>query len=160
LVFLSWHHLAMKETLDRLEHVLARTPSALRALGESASRERPAAEKWSRKQILGHLIDSASNNHQRFVRAQLVEALSFPPYAQEGWVAVQAYDDEPWDDLIELWTAYNRHLLHVMARVPPDKHGRPCQVGPDEPMNLGDLMRDYVRHLEHHLGQILGAEAR
>src|SRR5260221_13661179 len=109
--------LKMKEPLDRLRLILETVPPRLLAI-EDADAARPvASEKWSRKEVLGHLVDSASNNHQRFVRGQLAPELHFPPYEQEGWVAVQRYRSEPWDAIVDLWRAYNRHLLHVMAAV-------------------------------------------
>ncbi len=128
---------------------------AARAISEAESVRRPAADKWSRKEILGHLVDSASNNHQRFVRAQLEEELHFPPYEQEGWVTVQRYLEEPWETIVQLWQAYNRHLLHVMAAVPESRYRHRCHSGDREPATLRDHMVDYVRHLDHHLAQIL-----
>ena len=145
----------MKETLERLRTILETVPPRLRAISESESVRRPAADKWSRKEILGHLVDSASNNHQRFVRAQLVEELHFPPYEQEGWVTVQRYLEEPWETIVQLWQAYNHHLLHVMAAVPESRYRHRCHSGGSEPVTLRDHMADYVRHLDHHLAQIL-----
>jgi hypothetical protein len=144
----------MKQTIARLEEVVESVPPRLLALGEEGSRVRRAPGAWSRKQILGHLIDSASNNHQRFVRAQLAAEVDFPAYDGDGFVDVQDYEDEPWEALVELWRAYNRHLVHVMAGVPPSKFGNVCRSGPTEPGTLGEHMKDYVVHLEHHLAQI------
>jgi len=111
----------MKDALERLRVILDTVPARLRAISEAESLRRPAADKWSRKEILRHLVDSARDNHQRFVSAQLVEELHFPPYEQEGWVTVQRYPEEPWETIVELWLAYNRHLLHVMAAVPESR---------------------------------------
>ena len=146
----------MKETIARLHTILESKAGRLLALSDAASALRPAPEKWSRKEILGHLVDSASNNHQRFVRATLVPDLVFPSYEQEGWVAVQRYGEESWLNLIDLWLAYNRHLLHVMSSAPESALGHRCVVGSGEPMSLRDLMTSYVDHLQHHLSQILG----
>jgi hypothetical protein len=112
--------------------------------------------RWSRKELLGHLIDSAGNNHQRFVRAQLQAEMSFPPYVQDQWVAAQGYAERPWPALVELWRALNEHLAHVAARIPAAKLRHVCTVSADEPSSLGRHVVDYVDHLEHHLGQILG----
>ena len=146
----------MKETLDRLSRILETVPPRLLAIKDGEAARPAAIDKWSRKEVLGHLVDSASNNHQRFVRAQLVEELHFPPYEQEGWVGVQRYRDEPWDAIVELWRAYNRHLLHVMAAVPESRYEHRCHSGSSEPVTLRDHMVDYVVHLDHHLAQILG----
>ena len=113
---------------------------------------------WTRKQILGHLVDSAANNHQRFVRAQLQDELVFPSYEQEGWVAVQAYSERPWPSLVALWEALNRHVAHVIARIPRERLARPVRLGEHAPMTLEFVARDYVRHLRHHLEQILEPE--
>ena len=121
--------------------------------------------EWSRREILGHLIDSATNNHQRFVRAQFKDDLVFPGYEQEQWVSSQKYNDEPWPDLIELWRAYNLHLVHVVSRIPEDvltrqrdKHSLDQiafkSVDQNTPATLEYLIRDYLDHLKHHLDQI------
>ena len=102
------------------------------------------------------MIDSAANNHQRFVRAQLGQELAFPGYEQERWVAVQRYQDESWEALVALWQHYNQHLLHVMECVPGDQLSRRCVIGDNDPVTLEFLMKDYVVHLKHHLEQILG----
>lgn len=125
----------------------------LRAMSESRAEQPRAAGKWSPKQVLGHLIDSAANNHQRFVRAQESESYTGPGYTQDHWVAVQGYQESRWDDLIALWGAYNRHLAHVIARIPDERRGTWCTIGTDAPMTLAFVASDYVRHLRHHLAQ-------
>jgi hypothetical protein len=114
---------------------------------------------------VGHLIDSASNNHQRFVRAQLSDDLLFLGYEQEGWVAVQRYGERPWEALVALWREYNLHLARVIADVPDEIRHRPRAVHnldqiawkivpKDEPATLEYFMADYVAHLENHVKQI------
>jgi hypothetical protein len=127
----------------------------LRRLGDREAGERPSAEKWSRKEALGHLIDSAANNHQRFVRALLEEELAFPGYAQTQWVGQQGYAEESWELLVGLWSAFNRHLAHVVSRVPQVKLAARCRIGDGSPVTLGFLIDDYIRHMKHHLEQIL-----
>jgi enamine deaminase RidA (YjgF/YER057c/UK114 family) len=144
----------LHEALDQFAAILEEAPPRLAALTEIQSQPRPAPGKWSPKEILGHLIDSAANNHHRFVRFQGDEA-RFPPYAQEEWVARQGYQEARWSVLVELWSAYNLHLHHVMSRVDPASLGRQCRVGDDEPATIEFLIVDYVRHLKHHLAQIL-----
>ena len=104
--------------------------------------------------MIGHLIDSASNNHQRFVRAQGVAALEFPKYEQESWVSLQNYKQATWPELVDFWRLYNHHLARVIRAVAPEKLQVPVKIGPGEPMALGDLIKDYLRHLKHHLGQL------
>lgn len=118
---------------------------------------KPLSEgKWSRKEILGHLIDSASNNHQRFVRALLADELEFPSYVQTDWVQMQDYGEESWNLLVDLWCSYNLHLAHVIASAPPDKLSVKCRIGDDDPLTLEDLIGEYVKHMEHHLKQLNG----
>ena len=129
---------------------------ALRAIPDAQAALSPSGMTWSRKQILGHLIDSAGNNHQRFVRAQLQREMTFPPYIQDRWVAAQGCDEREWADLVDLWRAYNRHLLHVASRIPEEALDNVCLVADNEPSTLRNHVIDYVVHMRHHLGQILG----
>lgn len=110
--------------------------------------------KWVRKQILGHLIDSAFNNQQRFVRAQLAPSYVGPGYDQAAWVAVNGYRERPWRELVEVWSAANRQLAAVIERVPASKLETPCTIGDDPPVTLGYVMRDYLAHMRNHLRQI------
>jgi len=126
----------------------------LRAISDAAAGEPRAPGRWSRKAIIGHLIDSASNNHQRFVRAQQVSPLAFPPYDQNHWAASQHCNDRPWADLVTLWYAYNSHLVHVIARMPDQHLAVPCLIESDAPVTLEFLVTDYVVHLRHHLAQV------
>jgi len=118
-----------------------------------ASVAREGGGGWSRKEILGHLIDSAANNHQRFVRLIHADRLAFPNYEQEPWVAAQAYRERDWTDLVELWSAYNRHLAHVIARLPESALDHIWQA--DEPLTLRSIAEHYLRHLRHHVAQIV-----
>jgi len=145
----------MTQSADRLARILATAPPRLVDISEDeASPSAPG--RWSKKQILGHLIDSAANNHQRFVRAQLAASYEGPSYEQEQWVAAQNYATESWPDLVNLWLLYNRHLLHVMRAMPEAPLATPCAIGGSAPVPLAEVIAGYVDHLEHHLAQILG----
>ncbi len=109
---------------------------------------------WSCKELLVHLIDSASNNHQRFVRAALQPSLTFPGYDQAGNVRVQSAQKADWLLLVSLWAAYNRYLAHVIAHLPAEKWQTVCRIGDSAPVTLEFVARDYLRHLHHHLQQI------
>jgi hypothetical protein len=143
---------AFRETIDgAAPRLAAYSPD------ESAERRSPGA--WSRREILGHLIDSAANNHHRFVRARQDAGLTFPGYDQEAWVRAQNYHGADWSALVRLWESYNRHLLHVMSVTPAAARNVMCAIGSGEPLTLEFIMTDYVRHLRHHLRQIFGEEA-
>ena len=126
----------------------------LKAISEEDS-QRPFREGgWTRREILGHLIDSALNNHQRFVRAALDGAYAGPSYQQVGWVAVHGYREMPWTRLVEHWRGQNELLSRVVERIPEDRLEAECRVGDDPPVSLHFLITDYLRHLDHHVSQI------
>jgi hypothetical protein len=139
-----------------LNEVVSHTLPKLRALSEKEVMRSRGAGKWVKKEILGHVIDSAVNNHQRFVRAQMGQQLVWPGYEQDTWVAVQKYRERPWTEIVSLWEQMNRHLTHVMANVPAERLDTKCIIGDGQPVTLEWLMSDYVRHLRHHLDQIFG----
>ena len=145
----------MHETIAGLQAILNAVPTQLHSITETKAGVASSPEGWSKKEILGHLIDSANNNHQRFVRAQIEAELVAPKYEQEAWVSAQVYREESWGSLIEFWESYNRHILHVMSRVPESKLPTRCLIGDNEPVTLKFLMQDYVDHMKHHLEQIL-----
>ena len=140
----------------------------LRRVSEARATHRSAPGQWSAKEILGHLIDSAANNHRRFVEAQFKDDLVFPGYDQESWVAAQDYQHAPWTSLLALWKSYNLHLAHVVAAIPEAVLTQPRAnhtldrialhpVSRDTPVSLEYLIRDYYRHLEEHLEQLFPA---
>jgi DinB family protein len=137
---------------------LRQTVEAARAkllsIAESDAARPLAPGKWSPKEVVGHLIDSAANNHQRFVRAQAASLLEFPAYEQDHWINTQRYADRGWADLAGLWDAYNRHLAHVIEQIPESRRNVVCKIGTNAPVTLGFLAHDYVVHLKHHLAQL------
>lgn len=111
------------------------------------------------KQIVGHLIDSASNNLHRMIHLQYGESpLSFPNYATDGnndrWIAIQHYQEESWQVLIRLWKYSNLHLVHVIRHIDPDKLDRKWLASPGVEISLREMVADYPRHLKLHLGEI------
>ncbi len=137
----------------------------LKAISDEQSRRGTSEDNWAPIEILGHLVDSAANNHQRFVRGQFTDDLVFPGYEQERWVSSQRYRDESWPDVIQLWSSYNLHLLHVVSVIPENILTKPRanhsldqiafnRVDRNTPATIEYLIRDYVDHLRHHLDQI------
>lgn len=152
---------------ERLRAAVAEAYPRLSAIPDSDAATPPAAGKWSPKQVIGHLIDSASNNHQRFVRANFVDDLIFLGYDQEKWVALGRYAEAPWESLLTLWREFNLQIARVMEATPAEVANAPRKrhnlnqlawraVPQDQAATLAYFMSDYVEHLEHHLRQIRG----
>jgi len=139
-----------------LGRTVAQAKPLLARLTNADTTARPSAKKWSKKEILGHLLDSASNNHQRFVRAQLQGELTFPGYEQERLVDLEKFSEMDWSFLVDFWASYNRFLAHVLAVMPAKAAGTTCNVGNNAPATLEWIAQDYVAHLKHHLNQIVG----
>jgi len=139
-----------------LGRTVAQAKPLLLKLDNADTTARPSENKWANKEILGHLLDSASNNHQRFVRATLQGSLTFPGYDQEKLVDLQRFADVDWSFLVDFWAAYNRFLAHVINSLPAEAATVNCNIGDNKPATLEWIAADYVAHLKHHLNQILG----
>jgi hypothetical protein len=142
-----------------LAGVIRTAVPALEAIDEADSLRTRGEGSWSRKEVLGHLVDSALNNLHRFVRAQQAPSFTFPGYDQGHWVRAGGYDERPWTALVALWGALNAQVAHVIAHIPPARLLTPCHIGDDPAVSLEFIARDYVHHLRHHLEQILEPEA-
>ncbi len=127
----------------------------LRQIDSRSASVRPAPGKWSKKEILGHLIDSATNNHQRFVRMQLTAHLELPGYDQEEWVRLQHYQDRPWREIIDMWQVYNTQLVEVIRNIDPKALRNTWRAPDGKDVDLEFVVRDYLVHMRHHLDQIL-----
>ncbi len=145
----------MIELASELRAEVDKAGARLRGLGESEVARDRGPGKWVKKEILGHLIDSAANNHQRFVLAQFSDPFVGPAYDQQRWVATHGYRDRAWGELVEIWIAMNRLVAQVIELVPAGRLATRCRVGDGEPVTVEWLMRDYVRHLRHHIAQLL-----
>jgi hypothetical protein len=133
----------------------------LLSMGESHASEKPYPDKWSIKEILGHLVDSSSNNHQRIVRMQEVANLGIFSYEQMHWVKSQHYQAEQWGDLVNVWYYSNRHLAHIIEHIDPKSLTNVCDIDYGNPMTLQFVVEDYLKHMQHHLDQIFsGADPR
>ena len=147
---------SFQDSAAALDSTIETVTPWLRQLSDAEAAVRPAPGKWSKKEILGHLMDSASNNHQRFVRAALQGELTFPGYDQDRLIQLQHFQDLDWTFLIDLWMAYNRLLVHVLRHLPASAQQVTCNIGPYKPATLGWIAEDYVEHMKHHLNQICG----
>ncbi len=117
---------------------------------------KPSADKWSKKEILGHLIDSANNNLNRFIRCTYEQNFKLV-YAQNEWVSVQHYRDAKVDDLLTLWRLLNKQISRVLSNYPDSIWQNTCDTGKGEVTlhTVEYLATDYVKHMKHHLQQIL-----
>jgi len=137
--------------IDDLAAVLMDVPAQLRAVAGRADER--VTSRWTRSEVLGHCIDSALNNLQRFTRLRLADQVRFPEYTPDGWVTVGDYRARPWDQLVTEWELLNRHVLHVLRGV---RSAEFDHIWADTGHSLAWLAVDYVRHLRHHLGQAIG----
>jgi hypothetical protein len=156
------------DTLRHFSTIVETAAESLLAVTDAAASLPRRPGKWSPKEIIGHLIDSAVNNHARFVRARLQDDLVFAGYDQAGWVRVHRYAERAWPELVQAWRASNLEIAALMQRTPESELERlrprhnldeiAFQPPPDEgAATLGFLMRDYIAHMQHHLYQVLDA---
>jgi hypothetical protein len=133
--------------LDEVHRVLLSVPAGLADV--------PWREGgWTRKQIVGHLLDSATNNRQRFVRAATEGKYDGPNYEQDAWVAAHGYSEQPWETLIGWWKVEHEILTAVVDGIPEDRLEAMCVAGCDAPVTLRFLIEDYVTHQRWHLRQL------
>jgi len=146
---------ALGKLASDIENTVFDAYKRFRNLPEEAVNARPTPTDWSAKEIVGHLIDSASNNHQRFVRLQVADGLDFPDYQHDNdaWVKIQRYQEGSWNDLLDLWQCFNRHLARIIRNVDERCINHIWVVDEDTTITLGELMTDYLRHLKVHIVQ-------
>jgi hypothetical protein len=149
-----------------LRNAIKKATPLLQDIGVEASKKPPQPGKWSPREVIGHLIDSASNNHQRFVRALFQDDLVFPGYDQDAWVSAQAYRNAPWNELIQLCMLFNLQIARVMEATPEDQRRKERvrhnldvlawkTVPREKATTLDYFMTDYVGHFKHHLRQVV-----
>ena len=151
----------------RLKSTIDVYHSKLKNIDHRGVGKKPKPDKWSKKEILGHLIDSAANNHQRFLKIRSQEELVFDGYDQIQWVEYQGYQNKDWEHIVDFWVLYNLHLSGVIGNISDEvlNKKRPIHnldqiafriVPASEPTTLNYFIGDYIDHLEHHLRQIIG----
>jgi DinB superfamily len=138
------------KSLQSLRTLLQKLPARLEALPTDSVEVKPAGS-WSAKEDLGHLLDSAANNHQRIVRAQLEDNPAMPGYDGPAWAALHAYQKRDWHELIGAWGTLNRQLLAAGEAVPDSAWSRTCTIGGSEPLTLQFVFEDYLHHMREHL---------
>ncbi|MBB5634832.1 hypothetical protein HDE68_000717 [Pedobacter cryoconitis] len=142
------------QSIERLQYLSETIPSLLNEIDDHIFSLKPAANKWSKKEIIGHLIDSAVANHQRFVRAQFEDTPKIT-YDQNNYNTFNYYDQIDNKQIISFWTVYNKQLLELIRLIPAELLKKECFTGGDESLTIAFLFDDYVEHLEHHLRQVV-----
>lgn len=143
----------IEQTIKRLEYLTEIIPNLLYEIGEENFSFKISEEKWSKKEIIGHLIDSATNNHQRFVRGQF-ESNPEISYNQNKWNEFSFYQQIEAEQIISFWTIYNKQIIEIIKRIPKENLEKQIKIG-NNILTLEFLIFDYVEHLEHHLKQII-----
>ncbi|CAG0995133.1 hypothetical protein ARNL5_03559 [Anaerolineae bacterium] len=153
----------LNNTINRMEQLIREVPERIRKINKSEFESKPQPEKWSKKEILGHLCDSAVNNLSRFIRAQFEpRPFAILRYAQDDWVRCNKYQEKETEDLLALWVTLNHHIAYVVSKIPEERLSVVCDLGDaafrdgDVEKNLLWLIEDYVVHMEYHLKQIIG----
>lgn len=142
------------QSINRLDTLIKIIPDLLENMDGSDLTLKSSPEKWSKKEILGHLIDSAANNHQRFIRGQYEDEPTIF-YNQNQWNTLSQYQAMNTKQIIAFWTMYNQHLLHIIKHIPNDHLQKKCRASDGNSYTLEFLINDYVAHLEHHLQQVV-----
>ncbi|MGE7609263.1 DinB family protein [Peribacillus frigoritolerans] len=147
----------MKNVTDGIDYWIGFIPEEFNRMTEKELNHRPMPHKWSKKEILGHLCDSALNNMDRFIKIQYEEhPYVIQSYNQEQWVLVQNYQERPLDEIVNLFCALNKQIIHVITNTPNDRLSNLCDIGNNQLKSLEWLIKDYLEHMEHHINnQIL-----
>lgn len=145
----------MQNLAIEISATVHKTALALGRLPEAELCARPAPGQWSKKEIIGHLVDSALNNIQRFVRGQY-EDTPHIVYAQDFWVTAADYQNYNTAELLQLWELLNRHLCRILLSMPPEAYARTCDWGKEtsDPQTLEYIARDYLSHMRHHIEEL------
>lgn len=147
----------MKNLTAEIERLTAEATAWFLQQEETFLSARPAPGKWSKKEIIGHLCDSAFNNIQRFVRAQY-ENNPLINYEQDNWVSISDYNSCKKEEIISLWKNLNAHLCRILAKMPPENYSRTCimmsMANETKTFTLQWIAEDYVRHMQHHLHRV------
>lgn len=148
----------MKLIIETLQKIIAEYLLALRLVSEKDFASKPVPHRWSRKEILGHLVDSAQTNIRRFVVAQY-EEVPLIIYKQDNWVSICNYQNYPTKNLIELWGLLNLHICILLGNTTAEHAQRKCDTNGSELQSIEWLAQDYNKHLLHHLHQIMNLPA-
>lgn len=146
----------MQTEIEELSALIEKSVKEWTAIPKNSWFNKPQPTKWSKAELVGHLIDSAQNNMQRFVRSQYEDAPKVF-YAQDEWVRLQHYNTVEKEELIQLWALLNRQIVRIISPISKENLEKPCYFkveGVVQTVPISFVIEDYVAHLKHHLGQI------
>ncbi|KOO48709.1 DinB family protein [Viridibacillus arvi] len=142
----------MKNVIDGINYWIYYVPKEIKSMSEIDVTKRPSPTKWSKKEILGHLCDSAIMNIERFIKIQYEkQPYVLPTYNQDEWVAKQNYQDTPIEEILTLFYVLNKQIIAIINNIPDEKRSYLCDIGNKELRTLDWLIQDYYDHMEHHL---------
>ena len=147
----------MQKVVEGISHWIKTLPEEYNSMSEEEISNRPLPNKWSKKEILGHLCDSAVNNIERFIKIQYEERVYvIQSYNQDQWVTVQNYQDRTLDEIVNLFQTLNKQIVNIVKNIPNEKLSNLCDIGKNQHKTLEWLIQDYLGHMEHHIhNQIL-----
>lgn len=146
--------MTLQTAKERLDFFIENAPTLFALLDDVSLNEKPNPLKWSKKEILGHLVDSAANNNQRFIRSQYLEDLTLV-YDQNQWVKHSHYQYMDKEQLFDFWLAYNKHIRHIIQHFEEQNLKKLCITSTPEPLTVEALFIDYVSHMAYHMAQII-----
>ncbi|KUP23547.1 DinB family protein [Paenibacillus sp. DMB5] len=147
----------MEDIINGINHWIQTLPKVYNSMSGTEISNRPLPNKWSKKEILGHLCDSAINNINRFIMIQYEEQpFVLQSYNQNQWVILQHYQERPLDEILNLFLALNKQIINTISNIPKERLSNLCDIGNNQQKTLGWLVKDYLEHMEHHINnQIL-----
>lgn len=147
----------MQKVVEGINYWIKRLPEEYNSMSEKEVSNRSLPNKWSKKEILGHLCDSGINNIERFIKIQYEEPVYvIQSYNQNQWVMVQNYQDRPLDEIVDLFQTLNKQIVNIVKNIPKEKLSNLCDIGNNQHKTLQWLIQDYLEHMEHHIhNQIL-----
>lgn len=143
----------MKREIQELQTIVIEYSKRFREMNDAEFSDKPLPHKWSRKEVLGHLIDSAQNNLRRFICSQYESEPPFIVYQQDFWVASNQYQISDKEDVVSLWRLLNLRICAVLDQMPPENYSKQCNTGGLHTLEW--LASDYIKHLKHHINQII-----
>ena len=143
----------MKNVIHELREIVSDYSGKINALTDAEFSDKPLPDKWSRKEVIGHLVDSAQNNLRRFICGQYETPAPLIVYDQDFWVNANQYQNMDRQDIIQLWRLLNLRICAVLENMPEGNYGKECNTGTLRSIEW--LAADYVKHMKHHINQVI-----